>query len=355
MATDVMIMAGGTGGHVYPALAVAQGLRDDGKQVTWLGSRHSFEAKIVPKYGYDIVLVDIKGLRGKGIEGWLIAPFRILKAIFQAARVIRKHRPKLILGFGGFVAGPGGVAAKLLGVPLIIHEQNAIAGMTNKWLSYLAKRILVGFPTAFHGNNVIHVGNPVRAAIAAIEPPEKRINQEKGLKVLVLGGSLGALALNQKIPVAISKMQQKPLAIRHQCGKSKLEVTQRAYQKANIEADIEEFIKDMKTAYAWADIIICRAGALTIAELAAAGVGSILIPYPHAVDDHQTKNAEYLSKKSAAFLIQQKDLNSQDLADILDDLSTYREKCMSMAIAARTLAKPKATDQVVRVCEQEMK
>jgi len=354
MATDVIIMAGGTGGHVFPALAVANGLRDAGLKVHWIGTPDSFEATIIPQHDFPITLVDIKGLRGKGLAGWFIAPFKMIKAIHQAAKVLKQEKPKCVMGFGGFAAGPGGVAAKLLGIPLIIHEQNAIAGLTNKLLAKISKRILVAFPKAFSGNNVIHIGNPVRAEIAHIKPPEKRLKPQNQLKILVLGGSLGALALNQKIPVALSKMHNKPQAIRHQCGREKLEVCQRAYQSVGLEANISEFINDMAEAYAWADLVICRAGALTISELSVAGIGAILVPYPYAVDDHQTANAQYLVENKAAICIQQADLISSELAKVLDEISQDNQRCLKMAKAARQLGKPKATSEAVKVCQQEM-
>lgn len=354
MATDVIIMAGGTGGHIFPALAVANGLRDAGLKVHWIGTPHSFEAKIIPQHQFPITLVDIKGLRGKGIQGWLVVPFKMIKAVWQAMRVLKQERPRCVMGFGGFAAGPGGIAAKLLRIPLIIHEQNAIAGLTNRLLARISKRILVGFPSAFSGNEVIYIGNPVRTEITQIIEPQQRLTAKTHLNILVLGGSLGALALNQKIPVALSKMQNQPKKIRHQCGRNKLEVCQRAYQSVHLTAEITEFIEEMPQAYAWADLVICRAGALTVAELAAAGVGAILIPYPHAVDDHQTANAQYLVDHKAAICIQQADLTTQALADILDEISQNPQKCLKMAMAARELAKPKATIQAVKVCQQEM-
>jgi len=356
--SNVLIMAGGTGGHVFPALAVARYLRDEGVGVVWLGTRRGLEARIVPEAGFPIEYISISGLRGKGILGWLLAPLRLSIALWQALKVCLRCRPGAVLGLGGFVTGPGGLAAWLLRRPLVIHEQNAIAGLTNRLLSRLARRVLEAFPGSFPDNiKTEQTGNPVRADIAALPAPSSRIAAHHGpCRLLVIGGSLGAQALNEVVPQALAQLPSvdRPV-IWHQAGQSKEVATREAYVRSRIEARVEPFIGDMAAAYSWADLVICRAGALTVSELAAAGVGAILVPYPHAVDDHQTRNALYLTEAGAARLILQSELTPEVLAQRLRELlSEGREGFIQMAAAARSLAKPEATRRVAETCLEVM-
>jgi len=348
-----MIMAGGTGGHVFPALAVAAELRARGAEVFWLGTRQGLEAKVVPPAGISMEWVTVSGLRGKGALAWLLAPWRLLWAVMQVMGVILRRRPMVVLGMGGFVTGPGGVVTWLLRKPLVIHEQNAIAGLTNRLLAPLAIRVLTAFPSMFSGKkNVLQTGNPVRSAIAALPEPEQRFTERSGaLRLLVLGGSLGARALNEALPQALKALSQ-PLDILHQAGSRHIEEARAAYRLAGVEARVEPFIDDMATAYGWADMVICRAGALTIAELAAAGVGAVLVPYPYAVDDHQTHNAAYLAETGAAVVVQQRDLSVERLRDLLNAFieGNARSKLLIMAQAARKLAQPHAAEQVADIC-----
>lgn len=350
MTRSILIMAGGTGGHIFPALAVADCLRAQGWQITWLGAAQSMESDLVPKAGYELVTVRFSGLRGKGPLRKLMLPFNLLIALWQSALTILHHRPDVLLGMGGYITFPGGMMGALLRRPLIIHEQNSIAGLSNKSLSHFATRTLTGFPDVLP--KAEWCGNPVRASIAALPDPEIRYAARSGvLNVLVLGGSLGAKAINECIPSALALL---PLAVRphvlHQTGKQHFSMTQTHYSQAEINANIQPFLEDMAQHYAWADVVICRAGALTIAELAAAGVASILIPFPFAVDDHQTTNAQFLSGHAAAILLPQLALNAQHLADLLHGLT--REKTLVMALAAHALAKPDAARRVAEVCSE---
>lgn len=356
MGARVMIMAGGTGGHIFPALAVAQDLRERGMEVFWLGTRSGMESRVVPEAGFPMEWIEVQGLRGTGFSRWLAAPFKLALAMFQSLKVLRRRRPRVVLGMGGFVTGPGGVMARALGIPLVIHEQNAIPGMTNQWLSRIASRVLEAFPGSFAVERSAQAtGNPVRGEIAALPAPSERmLEREGGLRLLVLGGSLGAQALNETVPAAVALMpaELRPL-VRHQAGANKQEATLAAYRALGIEADVQPFISDMAEAYGWADLVICRAGALTISELAAAGVGAILVPYPHAVDDHQTRNAEFLATAGAARLMPQHELNAEGLAAALQELLAGRDRSYAMAQAARGLAQPGATRQVADVCVEE--
>jgi UDP-N-acetylglucosamine--N-acetylmuramyl-(pentapeptide) pyrophosphoryl-undecaprenol N-acetylglucosamine transferase len=342
-----MVMAGGTGGHVFPALAVAQELRDRDVAVTWLGTRRGIEAELVPNHKFPINYIDVEGVRGRGIVKLLKAPFVLIKAIWQSVNVIRSQKPDVVLGLGGFASGPGGVAARLLGLPLVIHEQNAIAGTTNKLLSNIANRVLEAFPGALPQGE--WVGNPVRKEIAAL-PLSKQVN-DRPLQLLVLGGSLGASAINQQVPAALALLAQSARPrVRHQCGRAHQAVTEKAYSAAGVEVSIEPFIADMAEAYGWADMVICRAGALTVAELTAAGVGALLVPYPHAIDDHQTKNGEWLVGQGAALLIQQPDLTPEKLTALISEWSADRDKLESMAVNARQMAKVGVAESVADVC-----
>ncbi len=348
MSRTILIMAGGTGGHIYPGLAVADALRAQGWNVVWLGAPNSMEAELVPKHGYPVAWVNFSGVRGKGVLRLLTLPFTLLRALGQSAVAIFTHRPDVVLGMGGYITMPGGLMAALLRRPLVIHEQNSIAGMSNKVLAKLATRVLSGFPDVL--NKTQWCGNPVRADIAALPEPRQRYGGRSGkLNVLVVGGSLGAQALNEALPKALAILgeQERPNVL-HQTGKKHFEAAQKLYEQASVAADVRAFLDDMANQYASADVVICRAGALTVAELAAAGVASVLVPFPFAVDDHQTHNARFLSEKGAAVLLPQTELNAEKLAQLLRGLN--REKLLAMAQAARSLAKPDATQQVAQAC-----
>lgn len=350
MSRSILIMAGGTGGHIFPALAVADVLRADGWKVTWLGAPSSMEAELVPKHGYEIAWVRFSGLRGKGIVRKLMLPLNLLLALWQSALAMFRYRPDVVLGMGGYITFPGGVMAALLRKPLVIHEQNSVAGMSNKALAKLADRVLSGFPNVL--KRAQWCGNPVRDSIAALPDPKARYDARSGvLNVLVVGGSLGAKAINECLPQALFCMpQQSEPKVIHQSGKKHFADVQELYQQAGITAEVKPFLDDMAQYYAWADVVICRAGALTVAELAAAGVASILIPFPFAVDDHQTANARFLSDKGAAILLPQTELNPRRLAAVLQDIT--REKAANMAQAARALAQPAAAQCVAKVCKE---
>jgi len=358
MTARIMIMAGGTGGHVFPALAVADELRSRGAEVFWLGTRSGMEAELVSQAGIEMEYISIAGLRGKGLLGWLLAPLRLAKAMFQSLEVIMRRRPMAILGMGGFVAGPGGLVCWLLRKPLLIHEQNAIAGLTNKLLARVASKVMQAFPNTFKKTDrVVECGNPVRQEIAALAEPEQRFaNREGGLHLLVLGGSLGAQALNEILPEALAMLplEQRP-DVWHQAGKRNIDAAQQAYNDAQVDARLEPFITDMAEAYGWADVVLCRAGALTVSELAAAGVGAMLVPFPFAVDDHQAANASYLSDNGAAMLLPQAELSAERLKEILagferDCRENSRTELLQMASSARALAKPLAVKQVADLC-----
>ncbi|QIL21805.1 undecaprenyldiphospho-muramoylpentapeptide beta-N-acetylglucosaminyltransferase [Thermomonas sp. HDW16] len=339
-----MILAGGTGGHIFPGLAVAQALRARGANVGWLGADGGMETRLVPQHGVSIDTIAVKGLRGKGIATLLSAPLRVLRAVRDAARVLRLRRPDVVVSFGGYAAGPGGLAARIAGIPLLVHEQNRAAGMTNKVLAKFAKQVLVGFPQTF--SDEVLVGNPVRVQIAQVLPPARRDFHHGGaLRLLVLGGSQGARALNHAVPQAIAALGL-PVDVLHQAGEKMLDDARKAYADAGVTARVEPFIADMADAYAWADIVVCRAGALTLAELCAVGVGSVLVPFPQAVDDHQTRNAEYLVERGAALLLKQDDALATQLRTVLAELTRDPARRFAMADAARALAKPDAAERV---------
>jgi UDP-N-acetylglucosamine--N-acetylmuramyl-(pentapeptide) pyrophosphoryl-undecaprenol N-acetylglucosamine transferase len=343
-----MIMAGGTGGHVFPALAVADHLRELGWRVTWLGARTGMEATLVPKHGYEMVWVRFSGLRGKGFVAKLLLPLNLLVAFWQSLRALRAHRPDVVLGMGGYIAFPGGMMAALVGRPLAIHEQNSIAGLANRVLAAVADRVLVAFPHALP--KATFVGNPVRVAIARVAPPAERFAHRSGpLRLLVVGGSLGAAALNEIVPQALALLppEARP-TVTHQSGVRHIEALRAGYARAGVAATAVAFIDDMARAYADADLVICRAGATTVAELAAAGVAAILVPFPFAVDDHQTTNARYLADAGAGVLVQQRDLTPERLAELLGGLP--RERLLVMANLARALGKPDATRAVAEAC-----
>ena len=353
MNEPVLIMAGGTGGHVFPALAVARELSILDAPVIWLGTRRGIEAELVPAADIPLEWVRVSGLRGKGWTAWLLAPWRLLVAVVDALRVLRRQRPRVVLGMGGFASGPGGLAAWLLGRPLIIHEQNSVAGLTNRLLAGLAREVLEAFPGSFSGRvKARTVGNPVRAEIFAVPEPDVRLAGRNGpLRLLVLGGSQGALALNETVARAVAALPAdlRP-EIRHQAGRATLDAATSAYRDAAVPARVEAFIDDMAAAYEWADLVVCRAGALTIGELAAAGAASILVPYPAAVDDHQTQNARYLTDAGAAVLLPQSELTPARLAEELRCCAESRELLLSRSRAARALAQPDATRAVAETC-----
>lgn len=358
MEPRVMVMAGGTGGHVFPALAVADWLKGQGCEVFWLGTAKGMETRLVPGHGYAMETIDVQGIRGTGLKRRIFAPFVLLRALWQALRVLRRRKPTLVLGMGGFVTGPGGVMARLLNIPLIIQEQNAIPGLTNHILSRFAARVFEAFPGSFQDlAKAEESGNPVRREIATLPEPEIRFAEHQGrIRLLVLGGSLGAQALNEVVPLALARLSpEQRLLVRHQSGEKTYELALAAYAEAGVVAEINAFEENMASAYAWADLVISRAGALTVSELAAAGLGAVLVPFPHAVDDHQTHNATYLVNAGAAILLPQAELDAESLSSLLVELTAERGRLLSMAKAARALARPDAAERVGRACLEEIR
>ena len=352
MVKHVLIAAGGTGGHVYPALAVADYLREQDIKITWVGTEKGLEHRVIPAAGIPLEIISISGLRGKGLLNILFVPLKLVLAIAQVIKIFIKTKPDVVLGMGGFVSGPCGLAAFILRKPLYLHEQNAIPGLTNKVLRYLATTTMQAFPNSFKNKDIVTMGNPIRKDISDLVSPEERMTKrDDSIRLLIIGGSLGAQALNENVPQALSELSNELQAnIWHQTGKNKLDATVKAYKKLNVEAKVTEFIEDMAEAYEWADLVICRAGALTISELANAGVAAILVPYPHAVDDHQTANAAYLTNVDAAILIPQEQLIPKLKESITELLRAGRTKLIEMAKAARELSKPNATQEVAEVC-----
>jgi UDP-N-acetylglucosamine--N-acetylmuramyl-(pentapeptide) pyrophosphoryl-undecaprenol N-acetylglucosamine transferase len=351
-------MAGGTGGHVFPALAVAERLREQGMAVFWIGTRRGMESRLVPEHGFEMEWIRIEGLRGKGLAQLLGAPFKIGGALWQASRILRRRRPSVVLGMGGFASGPGGLAARALGLPLVIHEQNFVPGMTNQWLARIATRVFEAFPASFPAARGAQAcGNPVRQGIIDLPGPGERLMRRPAdadsdvPRLLVLGGSLGAQVLNEMVPHAVAALpaELRP-RVRHQAGERTLETARAAYRAAGVEADVTPFIRDMAEAYGWADLVVCRAGALTVSELAAAGVASVLVPYPFAVDDHQVGNARYLADAGAARLVIQRDLDIGGLAGLLEELLGDRNGLLRMAEAARTRARADAAGRIADAC-----
>ncbi|MGI3748244.1 MAG: undecaprenyldiphospho-muramoylpentapeptide beta-N-acetylglucosaminyltransferase [Janthinobacterium lividum] len=347
---NVLIMAGGTGGHVFPALACAREFQARGYTVHWLGTPRGIENELVPAAGLKLHLINVTGLRGKGRLSLLKAPFMLIKALLQARRIVGELKPVCVVGFGGYVTGPGGLAAKLAGVPLIIHEQNAVAGTANRSLASFAARVCEAFPQTFAASAKRRTtGNPVRAELFFETPRQTLIGRRP--RLLVLGGSLGAEPLNKLLPEALAQV---PADIRpevfHQAGKHHDEVTAERYRAAGVEAQVAPFIKDMAQAYGWADLVVCRAGALTVSELAAAGLPSLLVPLPHAIDDHQSRNAEYLAREGAAFVMPQATTGAAEMAARLKEVLMQPEQLNRMAVTARQLAKPDATNTVVDIC-----
>jgi len=348
-----LIMAGGTGGHVFPALALARELRARSWQVVWLGTRRGLEARLVPAEQIAVEWLSVSGLRGKGALVWLSAPLKLARALLQALAVIRRRRPALVVGLGGFVAGPGGIAAWMLRRPLLIHEQNAIAGFTNRCLARLARRVLTAFPGSFPPR--VHaqvVGNPVRREIAELPPPSQRFAQRHGpTRLLVVGGSQGATQLNAMVPFALARAAAtQRFEVQHQSGERWIEAAKRNYAEAGMTVRLQPFIEDMAAAYGWADLVICRAGALTVSELAAAGVGAILVPFPAATDDHQTRNAAFLVDDGAAVMIAERELSAERLAGELVRLCHGRARLLAMAERARALARPRAAQELADAC-----
>ena len=341
-----LIMAGGTGGHVFPGLAVAEVLRERGWRVVWMGTRAGMEAHLVAARGYELAAIRAAAMRGKGLAAALLLPFNLLAGFWQSARAIFRLRPDVVLGMGGYVAFPGGMMASLLARPLAVHEQNAVAGLTNRILAGIADKAMSAFPQALKGAE--WTGNPVRSEIAALAEPAERFARRGGpLKLLVLGGSGGAQALNECVPRALALLEPRP-AVVHQSGEKNYAALRAAYAAAGVQGELVPFIDDVARRYAEADLVICRAGAMTVAELSAGGVASVLVPYPHAVDDHQTANARYLADQGAAILLPQTELSPQTLAALLRPLE--RPRLLEMARKARTLGKPEAARIVAERC-----
>ncbi|KAI3594967.1 UDP-N-acetylglucosamine--N-acetylmuramyl- (pentapeptide) pyrophosphoryl-undecaprenol N-acetylglucosamine transferase [Cupriavidus sp. U2] len=346
----LLVMAGGTGGHVFPGLAVARALRDEGWRVVWLGNRSGMEATLVPKHDIPMEYIQFGGLRGKGLVTKLLLPLNLLRAFWQSIGALRRVKPDVVLGMGGYITFPAGMMASLLGRPLVLHEQNSIAGLANKVLAKVADRVLCAFPDALPDSE--WTGNPVRAELAEIPDPASRYEQRTGpLRILVVGGSLGAAALNDVVPKALALLPEatRP-TVKHQAGAKQIDQLRANYVAAGVAGETVPFIDDMAAAYADADLVICRAGAMTVSEVAAAGVAALFVPFPHAVDDHQTTNASFLSKQGAALLVQQNALTAEGLAQTIAGLD--RGQLKDMARAARSLAKPEATRRVAEICRQ---
>ena len=352
MSKTILIMAGGTGGHIFPALAVAEKMRGRGWQVVWLGNPEGMEARLVPQHGFEMVWLNFGALRGKGLLRKLLLPFNLLRGFWQAQKAIRQVQPEVVLGMGGYITFPGGMMASLLSKPLVVHEQNSVVGLANRVLAGVADQILTGFPEVL--DKGVWVGNPVRPEIAALAPPAERYAERTGaLRLLVIGGSLGAQVLNEMVPqgMALLTAEQQPQIV-HQAGEKHIEALKANYAAVGVQAHCVSFIEDMAGAYEWADLVICRAGALTVAELAAAGVASILVPFPHAVDDHQTGNAKFLVDAGGAILLPQNELT----ADAIALIRNYsRGQLLEMAENARSLAKPDATEEVANICAESAK
>jgi len=338
----ILVMAGGTGGHVYPALAVARALQANSREVVWLGTHRGLEARVIPEAGIDMEWISVKGLRRKGVFALIIAPLQLGWALLQSLAVIFRRRPAAVLGMGGFASGPGGVAAWLTRRPLVIHEQNAAAGMTNRLLARLARVVLQAFPGSFNSSVIVEtVGNPVR-------------DRQGPLRLLVLGGSQGALALNRTVPAALALLDagQRP-EVRHQCGERTLQAAQDAYAEHGVKVELLPFIEDMAEVYAWADLVVCRAGALTVAELCAAGVPALFVPYPAAVDDHQTANARPMVDAGAAAMISESELSAESLAELLREWLQSRALLTKSAKTARSLACPNSLSRITEICLEQ--
>ena len=355
MTATVMITTGGTGGHIFPGLAVAAKLVARGLSVFWLGTREGLEAKLVPEHGVEFEAISFRGVRGKGLRTLVLGPYALLWACIDSLSIMRRRRPSIVLGFGGFASFPGGLMGVATGRPLVLHDANAVAGLANRILAYGADRILLGFPNAFggrHASKARWVGNPLRDAITQIAPPDERFANRSGpLRLLVVGGSLGAQALNERIPVALARIDaaSRPQVV-HQGGAKNIDALRRAYRDAGVEAECVAFIDHMATRYEWADIVVCRGGAITVAELAAVGLGAIIVPLPGAIADEQTANADFLVNAGAAFRIAQAELTAERLSPLIADMT--RDKALAMARAARNVGKPDAADRVADVCAE---
>jgi len=342
----LMVVAGGTGGHIFPGIAVADHMQQQGWTVSWVGTADRMEAQLVPKHGFEIDFVEVQGVRGNGITRLLKAPLMVLKAILAAKKIIKQRKPAVILAMGGYVTGPVGIAAKLSGVPLVIHEQNAVAGFSNKLLAKVANHVLAAFPNAF-ANKAEVVGNPVRTSVSSIAKKP----QTEQLNVLVVGGSLGAQVLNERLPEVFSTLAKDfSLRVRHQSGRNNQDKLKSAYVGRELDAQVDEFIHDMDAAYAWADLVICRAGALTVSEVAAAGKAALFVPLPHAVDDHQTANARYLVDQQGGLLMPQHDFTTERLVELLTPYFEQPSLLSEIADKAKQLAKFDATERVAKVC-----
>lgn len=348
----ILVMAGGTGGHIFPALAVAEKLRAKGWRVVWLGNPDGMEARLVPQHGFEVRWLKFRALRGKGLWRKFMLPFNLLSGFWQARKILKTLQPNVVLGMGGYITFPGGMMAALQGIPLLVHEQNSVAGLANRVLATVADRILTGFPEVM--KKAVWVGNPVRPEIAALPAPAERFAEHDGpLRILVIGGSLGAAALNDAVPkgLALLPENERPQVV-HQAGEKHLDTLKANYAKAGAHAHCISFIEDMAGAYGWADLVICRAGALTVAELAAAGIASILVPFPHAVDDHQSSNAKFLVNVGAAFLLPQQELSAESVALVRN---YSRGQLLQMAEKAREQARPEAAEAAAAICEEMAK
>lgn len=352
MMRPVMILAGGTGGHVFPALAVANKLQAHGVPIIWVGTERGIEYRIVPEAGFELVTMNVQGLRGKGMLHLLKAPFIILSALREALSILIKYRPAVLLGMGGFVTGPCGLMAIFLRKPLILHEQNAIMGLTNRILAPICKKVFAGF--SYPSHKIEYCGNPVRHALLTLDEPEVRFAQKNhhSHRFLIIGGSQGSKALNAQVPAVMQLLAQKHhIEILHQTGKQDHTAVMQAYAEATINAKVEEFINDMQAAYSWADLIICRSGAMTLAEIASVGLGAVLVPYPYAVDDHQTANARQFVEQGAAYLIPEKQLNRSSLYDVCEQIIAANQ-FLAMAQKAKALATVDAAERVAQECLQ---
>jgi len=350
---NVMITTGGTGGHVFPGLAVAAKLVARGARVFWLGTREGMEAKLVPEHGVDFEAISFRGVRGKGLRTLLLGPFALVAACVDSLKIIRRRQPTVVLGFGGFASFPGALMGVATARPLVLHDSNAVAGLANRILAYGADRLLLGFPDAFggaHGRKATWVGNPLRDAVAALPPPEARFASHEGpLRLLVVGGSLGAQALNERVPAALAQLpaSARPRVV-HQAGARHIDALRAAYAGAGVAAECVPFIDDMAARYAWADLVVCRGGAMTVAELAAVGLGAIIVPLPGAIADEQTANARFLVDAGAAHCVAQEALSPEGLAALI--AKTTREDALALAIAARGVGRRDAADQVADAC-----
>lgn len=348
MGKRIVIMAGGTGGHVFPALAVALWLVENGWDVSWLGTQKGLESKVVPEHGIEIDWLSVAGVRGKGLLSKLASGYKLIQACGQAFVILRRRKPDVVLGMGGFVAGPGGLVAKLLGIPLVIHEQNRVPGTTNRLLAKIANQVLEAFPNSFKKKvNAKCTGNPLRRQFQNLQEAKVKVDRHS-LRLLIIGGSQGAQVLNEVIPDALAKLQE--IEVRHQTGIVMQEQVAKHYQELGVKAEATAFIQDMVSAYQWADIIICRAGAMTVSEVAAMGLPAILVPLPNAIDDHQMANARYLSDAGAGLILPQKDLNAKNL---IEQIKKAQQQLEGMAKAAKKCARMDATQTVAEFCISE--